>query len=283
MAEMQRGMDLAVAAELCRMSARYFRAALDAEPDRRDSAINLELARRTAAEIEAERAEAEELRKKLQEAMKEIVDLLKQLIARQEALVKRADSMEPADADPDSPVLAVVTEEQRTLRTDTQSVHDRMEEVDKLFPQLPDLPKNAPPEMISPMGAAIRHMKEAVAAQDRALTQLAQRLLPPAGEAMREALAALRRALEAMPAPQENDPSQGDPSDEETGEEEEFEESEEEGDQQSDQVKPDQPPEDEEFTAPKEAPEDILLEEQLNNQMRQQKRPENFQVVEKDW
>ena len=283
LAKMQRGMDLQSAAGLCRMSAQYFRAALDAEPARRDSAINLEIARRAAAEMEAEQADAEDLRKQLQEALEEIAGTLEELIARQEAAERRTSEMSFADTAPGNRSTAEAREEQRVLRTDTQTLLTRMEEVNTLFPELPGLPKNAPPEMVSPLGGPIEHVETAVAAQGVALAKLAETALVHARNAQREAVAALRRALEAMPAEPPNDESEGDPNEQEWDEEEEYDETDEDGDQQADEAEPEEPPEDEEFTAPKESPEDILEEERKNNLQRKQKRPEQYLTVEKDW
>ena len=159
----------------------------------------------------------------------------------------------------------------------------QMQEADKLFMGLPGMPADAPPELASPLAVPRGYVLKAAEAQATAVERLQLVDLARAQVAQREAVEALKRALEAMPAQNQNDQGEGEPSDEEMEDEEEYEESEQDGDEQASEIMPEEPPEDEEFTAPKEAPEDILQEEQRNNMDRKKKRPGQYQPVDKDW
>lgn len=284
MARMQRDFNREAAAQLFQMSVRYYQAALRADSSRKDSAENVEVARIILKVILDEIQADKDAQKEIQKALGEIISTLEELIERQKAAANDC-SLLIAGEEANAAAKDELGVDQYNIRQDTADVAGKMRALDELLPKMPSFDMNAPGKNASMLEEPIRHVDNAISAQDQALARLATEALELAHAAQDVAVAELVLALESMPKGEQNDSSEGDEGDQEYDEEyDEGEEQEEDGDRPAMPSElSDEETDADEFTAPKETPEDILQEEQANKLAREKKRPEHYVKVEKDW
>jgi len=286
--------DRPAALRLYRAAARYYRLALDDDATRRDTAHNLEVARRTAKVLADEiKADEDKKRELLAEIRKQLDDLIRRQLAAaatSRALTARNPET-PQETDSLGREIDRLAADQKGINADTRKVADLMSAVAALLPSMPAGPDSPPGQMISPMDAPRRHVRAAVIAQGKAQGELTDRATEKALPHQETAAAELKLALDAMPGQGSKDESEdgkGEKKPGDKGEEGEKEAPEkDDGEKPADkdtEFRPRKPgDEDEEFTAPKDSVDDILAEEKLNNARRAKKRPATYKPGDKNW
>jgi len=287
--------DRAAALRLYRGAARYYRLALDDDATRRDTAHNLEVARRTAKTLADEiKADEDKKRELLAEIRKQLEELIRRQVAA--AATGRALSARKSETPQETESLGReidrLASDQKGITTDTRKVADLMSAAAALLPAMPAGPDSPPGRMVSPMDQPRRHVRAAVIAQGRAGGELARRAAAAAHPHQDTAAAELKLALETMPSDGSKDAGedgQGEKKPGDTdGEGEKDDPKKDDGEKPADKdtkFRPRRPEddEDEEFTAPKDSVDDILAEEKLNNVRRAKKRPATYKPGDKDW
>ncbi len=303
--------DLAQALELFHLSAQYFEAALDLQPDRQDSAFNRQVALRAAATAARLLEQSRQRQRKL---LEEIRRALQELIRRQQAaadrsarLASQADSR-PAvgrrassqqtsgrqtgsgpvgeNADTWKAEAARAASQQRAIQADTEKLAERMKRLDH---QLTSLWRSLLPQAASPLEESRQHVLLAVDLQKQAVERLSEGRPQPAHAAQSAAVLELQRALQALPArpdQQRQGEGQEDQPSSESTDRQGQQQQKQQGKRRAERVEPlpqRELSEDEQFTAPKETPDDILAQERQNKRLRHRARPSHVKPVEKDW
>lgn len=287
--------DRASALRLYRAAARYYRLALDGAATRRDTAHNLEVARRTAKAL-ADQIKADEDKKRelLAEIRKRLDDLIRRQIAA--AATGRALSARKSETPQETESLGRemdrLAADQKGITADTRKVADLMSAAAAVLPSMPAGPDSPPGRMVSPMDQPRRHVRAAMVVQGLAEGELARRAAAAAHPHQDTAAAELKLALETMPddgGKDAGEDGEGEkkPGDKD-GEGEHKDPRKDDGKKPADEdtrFRPRRPEddEDEEFTAPKDSVDDILAEEKLNNVRRAKKRPATYKPGDKDW
>jgi len=279
-AETWRETDKNAANHLCELSERYYRAALDLDPERKDSAHNIEVARLTAKAIADEIRAAEDAKKQFERALAEIRKKLVELIKRQQTAATACANLDPAGS-PDE-YIERLTGEQEVIRDETVRLADRMKELDARLPKMPQFSEDGATLFRSPLEVSRKHVLNAIGAQNRAVDDLAKPKFDSAHAAQQMAVRELELALRAIPATsREGEEGVGE---EQEGEFEESDEQRRDGTRRPFEYElADSDLDDEVFTAPKTSPHDIIEEERRNSRVRARKRPGSYVAVDKDW
>jgi Ca-activated chloride channel family protein len=266
--ERQRDSDLKKALASYEESIGYYQEALERDPELREAAENIEIARLVIKSILDELRKREEEAKAQQEAQQQAAEQLKELIERQEAALERN--------------AALAEERRKEDRQETQDeVHDLTREQKDLQQDTRDLGRElagAQQQEPSPADEARRHVENAVREQEEAAGKLDEERLEDAQPDQRQAADELRKALASLAGGQEERQAGGQEQGQQGEEAERSQAGAEEGE------RPEEPPEDQAAAMQlSDQVGDILDEEKENRERRRVRRAAGYRPVDKDW
>lgn len=209
--------DLGKAVEACERSVDEYQAALALDPTLDAARRNIEVVRRLWKSILDEQKRRQEQQDARQEEARKLLEQLRQLIERQEQAARQSEDLARRQtAQGSTPEVqqqaAAQAAGQRQLGQDTQSVLENLRQAAaQAAPQQPppQTPGAGAAPDAPPQHPAIQHMADARQAQDRAADALDQTRPAPAGEDQKRAADHLRKALESLAQPQQEQPTQG--------------------------------------------------------------------------
>ncbi|MCP5538087.1 MAG: VWA domain-containing protein [Akkermansiaceae bacterium] len=221
--------DLYTALSLMNQSVTMFRRVILQNPDDRDAAVNMELAKIERRGLQKQIAEDEKRRKEMKDALAKLKESIELLIAGQARNLKDTDDCLMMPVPEPSRLRSLLDKEQSLKQSTAVAIELTSATNQKFF-------KDLPPE-VSPLGETMAQLGKAL---DDEATAIEYMLHHPHDAYVQEdlALTALRAALEALPRdPDSADDQEGEGEEgDEEGESEEGEGDEEgdEGDQESD-------------------------------------------------
>ena len=255
--ERQRDSDLKKSMDQLKSAVLHYQRALELDPELKDAAHNIEIARLIMKQILDEIKKKEEEEKKKQEQQQQLAKKLEELIQRQEKLTKdtkalqdKVKKIDPAELQKGAEGLA---DEQGTVREETGKLAEQMTP-----PPTQSNQPNQPNQPDSPLPQIKEHLERATGAQDGAEKDLRKKQLASAQGFEKRALEEMKKALEAMRGDDQQQNQEG---------------------EQQQQQEPQQ-----QAAAPRdETAHDILDEEKENRKRRQPPRAGGYRPVDKDW
>jgi tetratricopeptide (TPR) repeat protein len=274
-AQRQADSDLQKALAGFQSSVRYYQEALKLDPQLKDAAYNIEVARLTLRTILDKLKKEQEKNKEQQQAQKEIVEKLAELIGRQKQAIDQNKAL--ADQKPKEDDLqkkaGSLADDQKKLADDTRGLSKKMAQATpQPQPGQPPRPQQPP----SPIDKAREHVDRSATEQAIAEEHLRKAKLDPARGDQEASHKELLEALAALTQPQPQNPDQGqnDRKDEKKDE------------KQGEKPQPKQGPQEQPKAQAKpqdEKARDILDEEKEHQRNRKTEAPAGYQSVDKDW
>lgn len=288
--EAKNGEDIYASLSLVNQSVLMYRRVILQNPNDRDAAVNMELAKMKRRELQKQIADEEKRRREMKEALAQLKELLEMNVAAQLSVLKQTDVFLMEER----PTLGWETQLQAKERVILEGTRNAVKLVnetnDKFFDELP--------AEVSPLADTKSHLIKALEYETAAIDFLIHH---PYDAYIEEefALTQLRKALEALPRDPDSADQQtgeGDEGDEEgDSDEAEGDEEGEEGDQESDS-EGEEDGDMESMDAPKinlesidlpppnDSPEDVIKKNAAMQDARQsQEAKKKGKPVEKDW
>ena len=281
-AQGQTGSDLKKAVEEYGKSIKHYQEALKLNPELRDAAHNIEVARLVVKDLLDQIKKQEEQMKQQQEQQKEITDKLKQLIDKQQEATEKSselskDKDQSQDPDQGAEKSDDLAKEQGEIKRDTEKLSDKMSQ---------QLPPTQPDQQPSSMQQAKDHVNRAAVDQQAAEEMLKEGRPEDAHPAQEKAAEELEKALAALTnsSPQQNEQNQKEQDGQQQDQNDNQQQDKQDQQQASQQQQQDQQQQ-QEMTAqkPDETARDIIEEEKENRDRRVLLVPGGYQPVDKDW
>jgi hypothetical protein len=286
--ERQRDSDLKKSLEILERSIGHYQHALKLNPELKDAAHNIEVARLTMKQILDEIKKQQEENKEQQEKQKEIVERLKQLIQEQLELLEKTKNLEVERKAPS------VSSDWGARSAELGGSQDQLKQkTSKLSAEV----HPQPAEGQCPMASAAKYLQDSVEKQSGAVRNLEEEALSQAQEKQLQSAMDMKKALDELT--QKNSQQQEQNQEEQQKENQDQERSQEQdpqGNQEQDQQKQsqqqsdqtDEEPESQEeerqaAAARDETARDIINQEDENRERRQVRRSGKTRPVEKDW
>lgn len=256
-------------------SVRYYRRALELDPEMTDAAHNIEVARLTMKVILDEIKRQQEAAEQQQQQQEQAQQALEELIERQQELQNQTEQLSkdqaregstPENEDRKNELAG----EQGQTREDTQALSDKMGE------QQPNQPSP------SPMDQAKEHVDRATGHQADAEKELKQGQAAQAQASQDEAIEELEKARDSLNNPDQSGEQQQQDSDSQDQQQNEQQQNEQQAQQQESQQQQEGKPEEMAGTPRDETARDILNEEQ-ENRRRRTLAVGRYAPVDKDW
>ena len=268
----QKDSDLQKALEDLQSSIAYWRQALDIEPENKNAAKNIEVARLIIKDIidqlnkqKEQQQQQEQKQKEMQEKLKELLDRQKSL-AEQTQQTKEQSDKGHLDQQQASDNYNKQAQEQSQLKSETEQASQQMQQQDPNNPQPPQMQKAN-----DDLKKAIEKQTEAVKNLKASDPNSAKHTEDKAAEHIENALKKL--SDENAQGQQQQQEQQG-----QTQQQQEPDESEKEQQQQQEQ-----PQQQHAAVAPDTTAQEILDKEQHQKEQRQMLQRTPYQKVEKDW
>ena len=275
---------------------KYYRQVLDLNPDDPDATRNLAVTRLRMKDI-LDRIKQQAEQQQRQQQNQELAEKIKKLLERQIETLKQTAAL-PPDVPPGPTTEAAqlqaecakLSPQQQQLSDDTAAVRD---EVDQMLDQTPPPPANPDPCTVDPAQmdrmakqTVSTELTNATQSQDNAVDRLDSLEVTPAIESEAAAAEHLKRALEALGQPQQQDqPQQSDQDQQQQDEQSQQDQQSEQPQDSQDQQDQPQPDEAEQQAAqiPDTTAQEILDKEKERNEQRRAIQLRGYQTVEKDW
>ena len=274
-AQRQTDSDLQKAIAGFQSSVRYYQEALKFDPELRDAAHNIEVARLTLRTLLDKLKKEQEKNKEQQQAQKEIVERLQELIARQKKAIDENKAL--ADQKPKDDELqkkaGSQADDQKKLADDTRGLSKKMAEA------TPQSQPGQPPQHQqppSPIEKARGRVDRSVPSQAIAEEHLRKAKLDPARGNQEASNEELNKALAELAQPQPQNPDQGQNNKKDERKDE----------KQGEKPQPKQEPKEPPKAQPKpqdEAARDILEEEKEHQRNRKTEAPAGYRDVDRNW
>lgn len=278
----QKDSDLQKALEDLQTSIVCWRSALEIDPENKNAAKNIEVARLIIKDIIDQLNKQKEQQEKQAEKQKQLQEKLKELAERQKALAKQSqqtkEQQEKGQIDQQQAMdnYKKQAEEQSQLKKETEQTSQQMQQQDPNIPQ--------PPQMQQAAG----EVEQAVDAQSNAETQLNASNGDTAKKSQDKAAEHIENALKALSQEnQQNQQQQNQQQQEQQGQQGQTQQPQH---RQASRGEPNQPSEEQQqqqeqkaAAAPDATAQEILDKEQQEKKQRQILQRADYQKVEKDW
>jgi len=265
-AERQEDSDLEKSLEHYEEAVRFYRTALEKDPDLEDAAFNLEVTRLTIKNLLDRINKQREMMERQREKMQEIVDSLRSLERRERKAAERSGELGSATKRGPRWERRVdeASDAQRGISGDTDAVRGKL---DGLFPA---------EQRPQPVEHALSHIDSSLADQSGALEGLSRKDPAAAAPDQEAARDQLRKAIEAL--------TEGQPPPERQQQQQQGDRQQEQQEQQE-RPREEQPPQEQRREEQKrdETARSIIEEEKENKKRRQEEASRGYKRVDKDW
>ena len=260
-AQRQTDNDLQKALTAYQTAIKHYQDALKLNPDLKDAAHNIEIARLIMKDILDKLKKQQEEQKKQEEQKNENQEKLKQLIEQQQQAVQQNQSI--SEKKNKEGKTAEVKKQTQKLAEEQKNIKDQTKELVEKLAQQQQQPPNQQQPKPTPQDEAQKHLRQAVAEQTTAEQHLRKENLPEAQPDQQEALEQMQKAMDALSGESKPKPGQ---------------QKQDQNQNQNQQPKSQPQPQQRDKNA-----QDILNEEKENKQKRQIRVPGQYRPVDKDW
>jgi tetratricopeptide (TPR) repeat protein len=273
-------------------SVRYYRRALDINPDDADATRNIAAVRLLMKDL-LDKIKKEQEKQQQEQKEQDLAQKIKELLQRQIGLVQQTAQTLNALPDPNQPhqqakdMLVGQADEQLKLKDDTIEVNEEAQQMlEQLLTQ--DAAQNAPGAVADPnaalqiqqqkqiMETVTQELPQAIDHQDNAATHLSEVQGKAALEAQGQAAECLKRALEAFPKQPQQQQQQNNDQNQQNQQQQPQPDSQQQDEQNQEQQQP-------QAIAPDATARDILDEEKQRKEQRPPGKQGGYRAVDKDW